>query len=108
MNHNEGEGEKFYRELKQRGVSVHVGDEVAGYTRWLERLLAGRGFKVRIGDAAEIKKMRVQMLWRRHRLVQMRTWIMNQLQAVALNEGQRWKKKLYSKETETGKLGCPR
>jgi hypothetical protein len=106
IDHSEGEGEKFYRELKQRGVSVRVGDEVAGYTRWLERLLAGRGFKVRIGDAAEIKKMRVRMLWGRHRLV--RTRIMNQLQAVAMNEGQRWKKKLFSNETETGKLGCPR
>src|SRR6266581_956868 len=37
-----------------------------------------------------------QLLWHRHRLVQMRTRIMNQLQAVALNEGYRWKKKLFS------------
>ena len=37
-----------------------------------------------------------QLLWHRHRLVQMRTWIMNQLQAVAMNEGYRWKKKLFS------------
>jgi transposase len=28
-----------------------------------------------------------QLLWHRHRLVQMRTRIMNQLQAVAMNEG---------------------
>ena len=28
-----------------------------------------------------------QLLWHRHRLVQMRTRIMNQLQSVALNEG---------------------
>jgi len=32
-----------------------------------------------------------QLLWHRHRLVQMRTRIMNQLQAVAMNEGYRWK-----------------
>jgi hypothetical protein len=32
----------------------------------------------------------------RHRLVQMRTRIMNQLQALAMNEGYRWKKKLFS------------
>ena len=36
-----------------------------------------------------------QLLWHRHRLVQARTRIMNQLQAVALNEGLRWKKKLW-------------
>jgi transposase len=33
-----------------------------------------------------------QLLWHRHRLVQMRTRIMNQLQAVALNEGLRRKR----------------
>src|SRR5437016_6185888 len=32
-----------------------------------------------------------QLLWHRHRLVQMRTRIMNQLQALAMNEGKRWK-----------------
>jgi transposase len=37
-----------------------------------------------------------QLLWHRHRLVQMRTRIMNQLQALAMNEGYRWKKKLFS------------
>ncbi|MFZ3331160.1 MAG: hypothetical protein WA197_11055, partial [Candidatus Acidiferrales bacterium] len=37
-----------------------------------------------------------QLLWHRHRLVQMRTRIMNQLQALAMNEGQRRKKKLWS------------
>jgi transposase len=37
-----------------------------------------------------------QLLWHRHRLVQMRTRIMNQLQALAMNEGRRWKSKLWS------------
>jgi transposase len=36
-----------------------------------------------------------QLLWHRHRMVQARTRIMNQLQAVALNEGLRWKKRLW-------------
>jgi len=36
-----------------------------------------------------------QLLWHRHRMVQARTRIMNQLQAVALNEGIRCKKKLW-------------
>jgi transposase len=41
-----------------------------------------------------------QLLWHRHRMVQARTRIMNQLQAVALNEGLRCKKKLWR---ETGR-----
>src|ERR1700736_1229647 len=36
-----------------------------------------------------------QLLWHRHRMVQARTRIMNQLQAVALNEGLHCKKKLW-------------
>jgi transposase len=36
-----------------------------------------------------------QLLWHRHRMVQMRTRIMNQLQAVAINEGLRCKKRLW-------------
>ncbi|MGO9270265.1 MAG: IS110 family transposase [Terriglobia bacterium] len=36
-----------------------------------------------------------QLLWHRHRMMQARTRIMNQLQAVALNEGLRCKKKLW-------------
>jgi transposase len=132
LNHSDGEAEKFYRDLKQRGVSVRVGLEATGYSRWFERLLAELGIEVWIGNAAEIKTKRVrkqktdrqdaqlllrlllennfpriwvpdpenrdlrQLLWHRHRLVQMRTRIMNQLQALAMNEGYRWKKKLFS------------
>jgi len=36
-----------------------------------------------------------QLLWHRHRMVTMRTRIMNQLQAVAINEGLRCKKRLW-------------
>ena len=39
-----------------------------------------------------------QLLWHRHRMVQMRTRIMNQLQALAMNEGKRWKSKLFSQK----------
>ena len=134
LNHSEGEAEKFYRELKQRGVSVRGGMEVTGHARWFERLLAELGLEMWIGDAAKIKRQRDrkqktdredarlvrklllenrfpriwvpspenrdlrQLLWHRHRLVQMRTRIMNQLQAVAMNEGYRWKKKLFSEK----------
>jgi len=41
-----------------------------------------------------------QLLWHRHRMVQTRTRILNQLQAAALNEGLRYKKKLWR---ETGR-----
>jgi transposase len=36
-----------------------------------------------------------QLLWHRHRMVQARTRLMNQLQAVAINEGLRCKKRLW-------------
>jgi transposase len=134
LNHSDGEAEKFYRELKQRGVRVRVGMEATGHASWFARLLAELGFEIWIGDAAKIKRQRVrkqktdredarlvrtlllenrfpriwvptpenrdlrQLLWHRHRLVQMRTRIMNQLQAVAMNEGKRWKKKLFSEQ----------
>ncbi len=134
LNHSDKEAEKFYRELAARGVSVRVGMEATGYSRWFERLLAELGIELWIGDAAEIKSRRVrkqktdrndaalllkllvednfpriwvagpenrdlrQLLWHRHRLVQMRTRIMNQLQALAMNEGQRRKKKLWSEQ----------
>jgi transposase len=133
LNHSGGEAEGFYRELVQRGVSVRVGMEATGYSRWFERLLAQLGIELWIGDAAKIKTKRVrkqktdrndaqlllklllenfpriwvpspenrdlrQLLWHRHRMVQMRTRIMNQLQALAMNEGQRRKKKLFSEQ----------
>ncbi len=135
--HGDGEAEKFYRDLKQRGVCVRVAMESTGYARWFERLLAELGFELWIGDAAEIQTKRVrkqktdrqdaqlllkllredrfpriwvpspenrdlrQLLWHRHRLVQMRTRIMNQLQAAALNEGLRRKTGLWSERGRT-------
>jgi transposase len=134
LNHRDGQAEKFYRDLKQRGICVRVGMEATGYSRWFERLLAELDIELWIGDPAEIKTKRVkkrktdledarlllrllrednfpqiwvpspenrdlrQLLWHRHRLVQMRTRIMNQLQALAMNEGYRWKKKLFSEQ----------
>jgi transposase len=132
LHHSGGEAEKFYRDLKQKGVHVRVGMEATGHARWFERLMAELGFELWIGDPAEIKAARVrkqktdredarlllkllredrfprvwvpdpenrdlrQMLWHRHRLVQMRTRVMNQLQAIAMNEGVRLRKKLWS------------
>jgi transposase len=135
--HSDGEAEGFYRELKQRGISVRVGIEATGHARWFERLLAELGFELWTGDAAAIRAKRVrkqktdrqdaqhllqllvedrfpkvwipspenrdlrQLLWHRHRLVQMRTRIKNQLQAIAMNEGVRRKKGLWTKQGRT-------
>ena len=134
LTHSDGEAERFYRELKQRGISVRVGMEASGYARWFERLLGELDYELWIGNAAEIQSKRVrkqktdrndaqlllrllledrfpriwvpspenrdlrQLLWHRHRLVQMRTRILNQLRALAMNEGWRWKKKLFSEQ----------
>ena len=134
LNHSEGEAERFYRDLQQRGIRVRVGMEATGFSRWFERLLAELDFELWIGDPAEIKAKRVKkqkydredarlllrllrennfpkiwvpspenrdlrkLLWHRHRLVQMRTRIMNQLQALARNEGKRWKKKFRDRD----------
>jgi len=134
LNHSDGQAERFYRGLQQRGICVRVGMEATGYSRWFERLLAELGIEIWMGDPAEIKAKRVkkrktdrndallllrllrennfpqiwvaspenrdlrQLLWHRHRLVQMRTRIMNPLQALAMNEGYRWKKKLFSEQ----------
>jgi len=47
-----------------------------------------------------------QLLWHRHRMVQARTGIMNQLQAVALNEGLRCKKRLWREADESNWRRC--
>jgi transposase len=52
--------ERFYRDLKQRGIRVRVGMEAAGYSRWFERLLAELGIQIWMGDPAEIKAKRVK------------------------------------------------
>ena len=132
LRHSEGEAEKFYRDLKAKGVNVRVGIEATGHSRWFEGLLAELKFELWVGDPAQIKAKRVrkqkndrqdaehilelmmenrfprvwvpgpenrdlrQLLWHRHRLVQTRTRLRNQLQAVALNEGVRRKRGLWS------------
>jgi len=60
LNHSDGQAERFYRDLKQRGICVWVGMEATGHSRWFERLLAELGFKLWIGDPAEIKAKRVK------------------------------------------------
>jgi transposase len=59
----------------------------------LQLMLENRFPRIWVPDAAN-RDMR-QLLWHRHRLVQMRTRVMNQLHVVALNEGLRRKKALW-------------
>src|SRR6516225_8602420 len=82
LNHEGGEAERFYRDLKRKGIRVRVGMEATGHSRWFGRLLAELDFDQWIGDRAEIQATRV----------------MNQLQALAMNEGKRWKSKLFSQK----------
>src|ERR1700684_2040921 len=60
LNHDDGEAQKFYRDLQSRAASVRVGMEATGYSRWFERLLAELRIELWIGDAAEIKTRRVR------------------------------------------------
>jgi transposase len=59
----------------------------------LQLLMENRFPRIWIPDA-ENRDLR-QLLWHRHRMVQMRTRVMNQLHVVALNEGLRRKKALW-------------
>jgi transposase len=126
--------EQFYRELNRKGVSVRVGMEATGHSRWFERLLGELNYELWVGDPAEIRAKRVrkqrndrfdaqhilklmlennfpriwvptpenrdvrQLVLHRHRLVGMRTRVMNQLQAIAMNEGVRRKRGLWSEK----------
>src|SRR6266700_7092592 len=46
LNHSDGQAERFYRDVQQRGIRVRVGMEATGYSRWFERLLAELGFEL--------------------------------------------------------------
>ena len=69
--------------------------------RLLRRLMLENNFPQESGYQSQERNLR-QLLWHRHRLVQMRARIMNQLQALAMNEGYRWKKKLFTNKGERG------
>src|ERR1700694_940481 len=98
------------RLLAELGIEVWIGDAAKikakrvrkqkndrEDARLMLRLLRENNFPRIWVPTPENRDLR-QLLWHRHRLVQMRTRIMNQLQAVAMNEGYRWKKKLFSEQ----------
>ena len=100
----------FERLLAELGMEVWIGDAAKIRTKRVRKQKADRQ------DAQLLLKLLLennfprvwvpsprnrdlrQLLWHRHRLVQMRTRILSQLQALAMNEGKRWKKKLFSEQ----------
>jgi transposase len=100
----------FERLLAELGFEVWIGDPAEIKTKRVKKQKTDRQdaqllLKLMTEDrfpriwvpSPENRDVR-QLLWHRHRLVQMRTRIMNQLQAVAMNEGRRWKSKLWSEQ----------
>src|SRR5438552_6773030 len=98
----------FERLLGELGFELWIGDPAEikakrikkqktdrNDARLLLRLMLENNFPRIWVPSPENRDLR-QLLWHRHRLVQMRTRIMNQLQALAMNEGMRWKMKLWS------------
>jgi transposase len=98
----------FERLLAELGFELWIGDpaEIKAKrvkkrkydredARLLLRLMREDRFPPTWVPSPENRDLR-QLLWHRHRMVQMRTRIMNQLQALAMNEGKRWKSKLFS------------
>jgi transposase len=102
-----GHARWFERLLHELGFELWIGDAAEIRTKrvrkqktdrqdaqlLLQLLLENRFPRIWVPDAAN-RDMR-QLLWHRHRLVQMRTRVMNQLHVVALNEGLRRKKALW-------------
>ena len=82
-------------EIKAKRVKKQKNDR--NDVRLLRRLMLENNFPQIWVPSPENRDLR-QLLWHRHRLVPMRTRIMNQLQALAMNEGYRWKKKLFSEQ----------
>src|SRR6202007_2690626 len=98
----------FERLLAELGIEIWMGDPAEIKAKRVKkrktdrndallllRLMRENNFPRIWVPSPENRDLR-QLLWHRHRLVQMRTRIMNQLQALAMNEGYRWKKKLFS------------
>jgi transposase len=101
-----GHGRWFERLLSELQFELWIGDAAEIRTKRVRkqktdrqdaqlilRLLLEDRFRQIWVPSWENRDLR-QLLWHRHRMVQARTRIMNQLQAVALNEGLRGKKRL--------------
>ena len=102
-----GHARWFERLLGELGIELWIGDAAEIRTKRVRKQKTDRQdaqliLKLMLKDdfpriwvpSWENRDLR-QLLWHRHRMVQARTRIMNQLQAVALNEGLRCKKRLW-------------
>ena len=102
-----GHSRWFERLLQELGFELWIGDPAEIRTKRvrkqktdrqdaqliLQLMLENRFPRIWVPDA-ENRDLR-QLLWHRHRLVQMRTRVMNQLHVVPLNEGLQRKKALW-------------
>jgi len=102
-----GHARWFERLLRQLEFEVWIGDAAEIRTKRVRKqktdrqdaqlllrlMMEDRFPRIWVADA-ENRDLR-QLLWHRHRLVQMRTRVMNQLHVVALNEGLQRKKALW-------------
>jgi len=102
-----GHARWFERLLRQLEFELWIGDAAEIRTKRVRKqktdrqdaqlllrlLMEDRFPRIWVADA-ENRDLR-QLLWHRHRLVQMRTRVMNQLHVVALNEGLQRKKALW-------------
>jgi transposase len=102
-----GQARWFERLLSELHVELWIGDAAVIRTKRVRKQKTDRQdaqliLQLMVEDrfpkiwvpSGENRDLR-QLLWHRHRMVQARTRIMNQLQAVALNEGLRCKKRLW-------------
>jgi transposase len=98
----------FERLLAELGSELWIGDAAEiktkrvrkqktdpNHARLLLQLLLEDNFPRIWVPSPENRDLR-QLLWHRHRMLQMRTRIRNPLQALAMNQGQRRKKKLWN------------
>jgi transposase len=105
-----GHGRWFERLMSELQIELWIGDAAEIRTKRVRKQKTDRQdaqliLKLMLKDdfpriwvpSWENRDLR-QLLWHRHRMVQARTRIMNQLQAVALNEGLRCKKRLWRTE----------
>ena len=102
-----GHARWFERLLRELQLELWIGDAAEIRTKRVRKqktdrqdaqlllrlMIEDRFPRIWVPDA-ENRDLR-QLLWHRHRLVQMRTRVMNQLHVVALNEGLRRKKALW-------------
>ncbi len=108
-----GQSRWFERLLAELGFEVWIGDPARIRAKQVrkqknDRMDAAHLLKLMLKDdfpriwvpSPENRDVR-QLVWHRHRLVQMRTRVMNQLQAIAMNEGIRRKRGLWTQPGRT-------